>query len=217
MNFKCIVWFLKDTLYLFKIQNYHNLGLKISLSFSLQIIVLLSFIAAFQTVPSLDVTKKKFMTNFLGFSQTAGITKRQSGAVVDTVLILDGSGSVPRCDFSKAKEALRHMMTTLRNPQYDSKFAAVTFSSRATVSFQFLPYSSAANRITTIPYPGGMTNTQEALLEAKRLFDNPNSGTFLIITSATETYACYLYVQFLNSMTGREIVSRHLTIVTTRY
>ena len=138
------------------------------------------------------------MTNFLGFSQTAGITKRQSAAIVDTVLILDGSGSVPRCDFSKAKEALKHMMSTLRNPKYDSKFAAVTFSSSATVSFQFLPYSSAANRITTIPYPGGSTNTQEALSEAKRLFDDPNSGTLLNITSVTQTYACY--VRSLNSM-----------------
>ena len=138
------------------------------------------------------------MTNFLGFSQTAGITKRQSPAIVDTVLILDGSGSVPRCDFSKAKEALKHMMSTLRNPAYDSKFAAVTFSSSATVSFQFLPNLSAANRITTIPYPGGMTNTQEALLEAKGLFDDPNSGTLLNITSEIQTYACY--VRSLNSM-----------------
>ena len=145
------------------------------------------------------------MTNFLGFWQTADITKQQSAPIVDTVLILDGSGSVPPCDFSKAKEALKHMMTTLRNPKYDSKFAAVTFSSSATVSFQFLPYSSAANRITTIPYPGGATNTQEALSEAKRLFDDPNSGTPLIIISAIQTYACY--VRSLNCMTWRVSVT----------
>ena len=123
------------------------------------------------------MTAKKLIANFLGYTQTAGIAKRQLAPIVDTVMVLDGSGSVPRCDFSKAKEALKHMMSTLHNRQYDSKFAAVTFSSTATVSFKFLPYSSAANRITTISYPGGSTNTQAALLEAKNLFDDPNSGT----------------------------------------
>ena len=98
-------------------------------------------------------------------------------AIVDTVIVLDGSGSVSRCDFSKAKEALKHLMDTLNQPRYDSKYAAVTFSSTATVNFKFLPYSSSASQITTIPYPGEMTNTQAGLKEAKKLFDDPFSGT----------------------------------------
>jgi len=122
------------------------------------------------------------MTSSLGCPHHRGIAKRQTlTLIVDTVIVLDGSGSVSRCDFSKEKEALKHMMSTLHNPQYDSKFAAVTFSSTATVSFKFLPYSSAANMITTISYPGSSTNTQAALLEAKNLFDDPNSGTLSII------------------------------------
>ena len=97
--------------------------------------------------------------------------------MVDTVIVLDGSESVPRCEFSKAKEALKHLMSTLRIPLYDSKYAAVSFATTATVNFKFLPYSSAANEITRISYPDGSTNTQAGLAEAKKLFDDPNSGT----------------------------------------
>ena len=121
------------------------------------------------------MTAKKLITNFLGYSLSARITKRQT-AIVDTVIVLDGSGSIPRCDFSTAKEALKHLMDTLHKPGYDSKYAAVTFSTTATVNFRFLPYSSAASQITAISYPGGLTNTQAGLREAKNLFDDPFSG-----------------------------------------
>ena len=153
------------------------------------------------------MTAKKLMTNFLGFTVTAGITKRQT-AIVDTVLILDGSGSVPRCDFSEAKEALKHMIRTLRNPTYDSKIAAVTFSDTATVNFKFLPYLSAAREITMIPYPDGFTNTQAALAEAKNLFDDPNSGTLLISTRAVKNVCMHCTVLYYSSMTGRVRVTR---------
>ena len=122
------------------------------------------------------------MTDFLGYSQTAGITKRQT-VIADIVIVLDGSESVGRCEFTKGKQALKHLMSTLHNSLYDSKYAAVTFSCKATVNFKFLPYSSAANKITAIPYPGGSTNTQAGLAEAKKLFDDPNSGTFCITFS----------------------------------
>ena len=143
------------------------------------------------------MTTKKFITNFLGFSQTGGIFKRQT-AIVDTVIVLDGSASIPECGFSKAKEALKHMMDTLNNPKYDSKFAAVTFSDTATVNFRFLPYSLAASKITTILQPYSSTNTQAGLAEAKKLFEDPNSGTLFISIRAVQTYACI--VQSLNTV-----------------
>ena len=136
------------------------------------------------------MTAKKFITNFLGFSRTAGITKRQVTSIVDTVMVLDGSASIPYCDFSKAKEALKHVIETLNNPKSDSKFAAVTFSTTATVNFKFLPYTLAASEIMRIPYSGGSTNTQAGLAEAKNLFDDPNSGTLFISMRAVNTYAC---------------------------
>ncbi|KAL9984338.1 hypothetical protein ACROYT_G006622 [Oculina patagonica] len=130
---------------------------------------------AFEKVPSPKVTATKLATSFLGFGQRAVITKRSS-IIEDIVIVLDGSGSVGSCEFKKGKEALKHMMKTLHNPTYDSKYAAVTFSNSATVNFKFLPYSSAASKITEISYPGGATNTQAGLSEAKKLFDNPDSG-----------------------------------------
>ena len=129
-------------------------------------------IAAFRTVPSLNVTVEKFRTNFLGYTKRADI--------VDTVIVLDGSGSIPHVDFSRAKEALKHMMEKLNSPKSDSKFAVVTFSDTATVNFRFLTNSSAASEITKIPHPDGSTNTQAGLAEAKKLFDDPNSGTLFI-------------------------------------
>ena len=119
------------------------------------------------------------MTNFLGYSHYRGITKRQT-AIVDSVIVLDGSESVRRCDFSKTKEALKHLVDILHNLISESKFAAVTFSTTATVNFKFLPNSLAASKLTRIPYPDGSTNTQAGLAEAKKLFDDPNSGTLFI-------------------------------------
>ena len=128
-------------------------------------------------MPSPDVTAKKLMTNLLGYS-----SKRKRQTILEDVLIvMDGSGSVGRCEFMKGKDALKHMMKTAHNPSYDSKYAAVTFGDSAAVNFKFLPYSSAANEITKISYPGGGTNTQAGLAEAKKLFDDPTSGILYTI------------------------------------
>ena len=140
-------------------------------------------LSAFKTIPPPDVTAKKLLTNFLGYHniKRAFITKRSAMIIEDVVIVLDGSGSVGSCEFKKGKEALRHVMTTAHNPQFDTKYAAVTFSSTATVNFQFLPYSLAASEITKISYPSGSTNTQAGLAEAKKLFDDPNSGILCIM------------------------------------
>lgn len=120
------------------------------------------------------------MTNLLGFGQRALIPVPPAIFGEDFVILIDGSGSIGSCEFKKAKEALKHMMTTLSKPGYDSKFAAVTFSDTASVNFKFLPSHLAASEITKISYPGGLTNTQAALAEAKKLFDDPYSGILCI-------------------------------------
>ncbi len=120
------------------------------------------------------------MINLLGFGQRNLFPVPPTIFGEDVVIVLDGSGSVGSCEFKRAKEALKHMMTTLSKPGYDSKFAAVTFSDTATVNFKFLPSHLAASEITKISYPSGMTHTQAALLEAKRLFGDPSSGILCI-------------------------------------
>ena len=70
-------------------------------------------------------------------------------------------------------------MTKLHKSDYETKYAAVTFSNTATVNFKFLLYTTAASEITNITYPGGNTNTQAGLAEAKNLFLDPNSGIII--------------------------------------
>ena len=115
------------------------------------------------------------MTSFLYTHIHPGVRQFPSN-IEDIVIVMDGSGSVQRCEFNKGKKALQHMIGLVNITENDVKYAAVTFASSATINFKFLPYSSAANEITQLPYPGGMTNTQAGLTEAKTLFDDPSSG-----------------------------------------
>lgn len=130
---------------------------------------------AFQNVPPARDTANKLMTNFLHIISPR-IKRQSSSFVEDIVVVMDGSGSVGSCEFEKGKKALKHIMDESSRPSSNVKYAAVTFSSSASVNFKFLPSSTAANEIMTIFYPGGSTNTQAGLEEAKRLFDDSSSG-----------------------------------------
>ena len=119
------------------------------------------------------------MTNFLRFQPKlpADCARRQQPPrIEDTVIVMDGSDSIGTCEFDHGKKALNHMMGLANDGSSDANYAAVTFATSATVNFKFLPYSLAAEKIKQIPYPGGNTNTQAALTEAKKLFDDPSSG-----------------------------------------
>lgn len=124
------------------------------------------------------------MTKFLHISTSPGalVRRKRSTILEDVVVVMDGSGSIGSCEFRKGKKALEHMMKLARyNPLYDTKYAAVTFGTSATVNFKFLPYTSAANEIRKIRYPSGLTNTQAGLEEARKLFaDGPSSGTVFL-------------------------------------
>ena len=123
------------------------------------------------------MTANKFMSSFLGInSNWSGISKR-SFWNEDVVVVIDGSGSVGSCEFDKGKNALVDLMGKMVKPRWDTRYAAVTFSSSSKVNFKFTPHSTAASKIMNIPYPGGSTNTQAGLAEAKRLlFDDLSSG-----------------------------------------
>lgn len=130
-----------------------------------------------------NVTAKKLMTNFLHIRPkfSTDRARRASGSqyVEDIVIVMDGSGSIGSCEFNRGKKALQHMMQLASTIGSDTKYAAVTFASSVTVNFEFLPYSDSAKKIIQISYPGGSTNTQAGLVEAKKLFDDPSSGKHL--------------------------------------
>ena len=94
--------------------------------------------------------------------------------------VVDGSGSIGYCEFDKGRKALKYLMDDAMDSSggiYNTKYAAVTFASSAYINFKFLPWASAAQRILNIRYPGGATNTQAGLEKARRLFQDPSSGT----------------------------------------
>ena len=142
-------------------------------NYSLKDKKLISF-AEFQTVPPARQTANNLMTKFLGLPGNIG--KRQFGAE-DIVVVMDGSGSIGRCEFDKGKIALSNMMELASaSPGISTNYAAVTFATSAKVEFKFKPYTEAGNKIKDIQYPGGETNTQAGLMDAKKLFDDPSSG-----------------------------------------
>lgn len=91
----------------------------------------------------------------------------------DIVVIMDGSDSISPEQFKKGNQALKHLIEMEEENGHDTKFAAVTYSNSATVNFSFLPLKEAANEILKIHHPGGQTNTQAALVEARKLFQDP--------------------------------------------
>ena len=163
----------------------------------------MTLFAAFQNVPPASVTADKLMTNFLHLDQLSAFARlRRLIRIEDIVIVMDGSGSVRRCDFDIAKEALKNMMGLATGSQ---KYAAVTFSSSASVNFKFLPHSTAKNEVMKIPYPGGMTNTQAGLVEAKKLFDDPSSGNCLKCANYHENISMNIGRKSLVLLTVSEI------------
>ena len=143
--------------------------------------VLFSF-AEFQTVPSIEDTANKFMTNFLFINPTNTRRKRQAVTqLIDNVIVMDGSGSVGDCEFKRGKVAIKNLMKSVNaiavEEGYDEKYAAVTFSTSASQNFKFLPYSTAVQRLSMIGFPSGSTNTQAGLAEAMSLFLESMTGT----------------------------------------
>ena len=135
-----------------------------------------------QKIPSPRVTAQKILRNFMGFgfpSVHSAIAKR-SFHKEDIVIVMDGSGSVGACEFNEGRKAFIQeieMCEVKRNGMKPScRQAAVTFSSGAKRNFNFLPPAQATQKLSSISYPGGGTNTQAGLAEAYKLFTESGTG-----------------------------------------
>ena len=135
---------------------------------------------AFQHVPINYETAMKLVTNFfripLSYSSQIGRSKRQV-IQEDIVVILDRSESIEKCNYERAKQALKTVLDIASEIGYDDRYAAVTFATDATTDFKFVVNPVAGIKIKNLPYRPGSTNTQAALKEAKRIFEDPSSGT----------------------------------------
>ena len=117
------------------------------------------------------------MTKFLGINPPNTRAKR-SAPLFDVMIVIDGSGSIGKCEFERGKAAMMNLLLAAsEDTGADEKFAAVTFSSSARVNFNFLSPSAAQQLLMAISYPGGGTNTQAGLEMAKTsLFQSSSAG-----------------------------------------
>ncbi|XP_028394746.1 integrin alpha-D-like [Dendronephthya gigantea] len=154
-----------------------------------------------QIIPSPKKTAQLMLENFFDFHPASKVTKR-SLVLEDIVFIMDGSGSVPKCEFYEGLKAFAQAIEMCEKPKdgntYNCRHAAVTFSTQARVDFQFLPSAEARQKIRLIPYPDGSTNTQAGLAKAENLF----------LTGSRR----FSKLKVLLLTDGRSNVDRHLTI-----
>ena len=89
----------------------------------------------------------------------------------DVVFIIDESGSIPLDQFIKGLSAIRLL---IGDAKLGSQFAAIKFSNKANLLFNFVSPDQAKTKLLNVPQNGGGTNTQDALKMARRdLFLNP--------------------------------------------
>ena len=89
----------------------------------------------------------------------------------DVVFIIDDSGSIPSDQFNKGLSAIRLL---IGDASPGTKFAAIKFSNKAHLLFNFVSPDQAKKKLLNVPRNNGMTNTQDALKMARRdLFLNP--------------------------------------------
>ncbi|XP_065901690.1 adhesion G protein-coupled receptor E2-like [Dysidea avara] len=87
-------------------------------------------------------------------------------AGIDLVFVLDGSGSVGSDRFQMIREFTMKIANSLTIGSQDSLVGVIVFSSSASIHFSLLQHTNATTleqALNSIPYPGGVTDTAEAL------------------------------------------------------
>ena len=132
-------------------------------------------ISVLKTIPPKNETANNIAKHFLG--RTSGIRgppSSQDTYVYNVAYIIDDSGSIGNKSFQQGVTALR-MMIDRKGDRSD--YAAIKFSTTASVLFPFVLGCQARQKLLNVPYTGGASNTQAALRLARtELFENPNSG-----------------------------------------
>ena len=90
---------------------------------------------------------------------------------LDIFFVLDGSGSIGDTDFGQVRQFEHDFVKQLRIGPDDNQVGTIVFSSTGNVIFYLNTYNTAEgvlNRILTLPYPGGGTNTADGLCKLVR-------------------------------------------------
>ncbi|XP_032221860.1 uncharacterized protein LOC5520805 [Nematostella vectensis] len=136
----------------------------------------------YQKIPPRIETARKFMENFLDRDikelddGAKNIRRRSVGDNIfyDVVFVLDSSASVGVKDYKNGILALQTLITRAKE---DTRYAGITFSTEANITFYFTDPLDAMKGLGGITYAPGMTNTQAALdICRTQLWLNKKSG-----------------------------------------
>ena len=100
----------------------------------------------------------------------------QATQSVDLVVAMDGSGSVGAADFQLEKDFVEALLASVAPQNGSVASSVIVFASGAVTRFDLTPIT-AANALTigtvvqNIPYPAGLTFTDDAINEAISQFD----------------------------------------------
>ena len=125
-------------------------------------------------MPKEQVTAQKLERYFIESKNRRRHRRSIDQAKYDVVLVFDASNSIRKRDFYRGVKALEILLDKARP---DTQYAAVTFSDKATVAFDFNDYKTAKRYLQNrIHFIGDKTNTQEAFLKCRtELFQNKKS------------------------------------------
>lgn len=119
------------------------------------------------------------------------------------MFIIDDSGSIPLDQFNKGLSAIRQL---IENAERVVNFAAIKFSDRANLLFNFVSPDQAKRKLLNVGRSAGMTNTQDALKMARNLFQNPAA-------SGHRRYANKFAVLLTD---GKSNIEQHRTVLEAR-
>ena len=98
---------------------------------------------------------------------------------VDLLFILDGSGSVSKSDFEKAKEFVKKVIDFFDVGKNATRIAAIQYSSSVTPQFElddFYTMSGLKSAVDSIDHKGGSTNSGAALTFARTTIFQEQNG-----------------------------------------
>ncbi|XP_078351090.1 collagen alpha-5(VI) chain-like isoform X1 [Oculina patagonica] len=129
----------------------------------------------FQKVPSRAVTARKIERFFLGQRGRHKRSTNHETPNYDVVFVFDASNSIRERDFYKGVKAMQHL---IERAQENTHFAAITFSDKAAVAFNFTDRKTAKHNLhNKVRFIGDKTNTEQALKICRtELFRNKNSN-----------------------------------------
>jgi uncharacterized protein with von Willebrand factor type A (vWA) domain len=117
-------------------------------------------------------------------------------AKLNTVIILDGSGSVRKPNFDLAKHFVVKLAKTVTTNE-ESEFGFIVYSDNVKIVIPLGKPDDIEARILAAGYPRGGTNTAEAIIAAyDQLKNRPDPRAMIVLTDGSSNNRRYLKCGF---------------------